>query len=158
MSQVIAEPNAELAVLLLAAGHDEKVLRRHAGFASLRDARVFANRADTKTEVSRAVDARAMRVGIKGLATIEQMLDSESTDGRTRVAAARTALEFAGLLRKGAHLSPIDQYRGLSGQELDALIIQTRAELAEKLAKFSSQPATIDGSRATVVEEAFNAR
>jgi hypothetical protein len=138
MSQVVAEPNEDLAILLLAAGHDERGLKRHAGFASLRAAREFVSRADTKTEVSRAVDARAMRVGIKGLATIEQLLDSASTDGRTRVAAARTALEFAGLLRKGAHLSPEDRYRALSPTELQALIVQTKTELAERTARYEA--------------------
>lgn len=135
MTQVVAEPNEELAVMLLAAGHDEKVLRRHAGFTSLRAARDFANRSDTRAEVSRAVEARAMRVGVKGLACIEQMLDSDSTDGRTRVAAARTALEFAGLLRRSAHLSPEEKYRALSATELSALIQQTKAELAERTAR-----------------------
>jgi hypothetical protein len=134
MTSVTNEPNEELAFLLLAAGHDERELKRHAGFPSLRAAREFASRSDTKAEVSRAVDARAMRVGIKGLTSLEQLLDSESTDGRTRVAAARTALEFAGLLRKGAHLSPEDRYRSLSAEELGVLIAKTKAELDERTA------------------------
>jgi hypothetical protein len=134
MSQVVEEPNEELAILLLAAGHDEHELKKHAGFATLRAAREFAGRSDTRTEVSRAVDARATRVGIKGLASIEQMLDCESTDGRTRVAAARTALEFAGMLRRVAHVSPHDKYAALSAAELSALIEKTKAELAERIA------------------------
>jgi len=154
MSRVVTEPNEELAVMLLAAGHDEKALRRHAGFPSIRAARAFASRADTKAEVSRAVEARAMRVGVKGLATIEQVLDSDSTDGRTRVAAARTALEFAGLLRQSARLSPEDQYRALSTEQLGVLIEQTRAELAGKLSKYSSQPAALTPAP----EQDFSAR
>jgi len=141
MSQVVVEPNEELAILLLAAGHDEHELRKHAGFPSLRAAREFAGRSDIRTEVSRDVDARAMRVGIKGLVSIEQLLDSDSTDGRTRVAAARTALEFAGMLRKGAHLSPEDQYRALSPTELEALIAQTKAELAARTARLEASNA-----------------
>ena len=135
MSQVVAEPNEELGILLLAAGHDEHELKKHAGFPSLRAARAFASRPDTRAEVSKAVEARAMRVGIKGLASIEQMLDSESTDGRTKAAVARTALEFAGMLRKGGQVSPEEKYRALSAPELAVLIAQTKAELAERTAR-----------------------
>jgi len=150
MSQVVAEPNEELAILLLAAGHDEHELRKHAGYPSLRAAREFASRSDTRSEVSKAVEARAARVGIKGLAAIEQMLDSDLTDGRTRIAAARTALEFAGMLRKGAQPSPEDKYRSLSAPELSVLIAQTKAELAERTARRapsdSSHPVTVIAS------------
>jgi hypothetical protein len=134
MSHATAKLNVELAVMLLAAGHDEKALRQHAGFASLRDVREFASRSDTKAEVRRAAEARGLRVGIKGLASIEQILDSESTDGRTRVAAARTALEVAGFLGKEPLLSEKKATRELSVAELNAMIEATRAELQARIA------------------------
>jgi len=140
MSQVIAEPNEELGVMLLATGHDEKALRRHAGFPSIRAARAFANRMDTKAEVRRAVDARTLRVGAKGLAAIEYMLDSDSTDGRTRVAAARTALEVAGFLRKDVRVSEPKLPHDLSAAELSVMIEETRAELAARMAKLPRRP------------------
>jgi len=147
MSQVIVERNEELAVMLLAAGHDEKALRRHAGFPSLRSARDFANRSDIKSEVRRAVEASAIRVGIKGLRTIEQVLDSETTDGRTRVAAARTALEVAGFLGKDALAAEKKLPRELTAAELDVLIGETRAELERALARVGSgaQPVAVIG-------------
>jgi hypothetical protein len=146
MSQVVAVPNAELAVMLLAAGHDEKALRRHAGFASLRDARNFANNPETQAEVRRAVEPRKMRVGIKSLATIEQLLDSENTDGRTRVSAARAGLEVAGLLDKASRSTETRLPRELSVAELTMMIEQTRAELEASLARRPSQPATLVAS------------
>ncbi len=148
MSQAVTEPNTELAILLLAAGHDEKALRRHAGFATRRDARDFASRADTKAQVSQETEARAQRVGIKGLATIELMLDSDSTDGRTRVAAARTALEVAGFLRKDAMASETKLLRELSVPELSAMIEHTRSELerAEARVRVRGQPAALIAS------------
>lgn len=140
MSQVVAEPNEELAVMLLVAGHDEKVLRRHAGFPSVRAARDFANRSDTRAEVKRAVEVRATRVGIKGLSTIEQLLDSEATDGRTRVAAARTALEVAGFIGKDSLVAEKKLPRELSAAELNVLIAETRAELERAQARARVQP------------------
>jgi hypothetical protein len=135
MSQVVTDPDTDLAVLLLAAGYDEKALKRHAGFATLRAARDFASRSDTKAEVRRSVEVRALRVGVKGLASIEHLLDSESTDGRTRVAAARTALEVAGFLRKDSRPADPRLPHDLSAAELSVMIEETRAELAARLAK-----------------------
>lgn len=158
MTDIIVEPNEELAIILLAAGQDEKALRELAGFPSVRAARAFANRPDIKAEVTRAVDARGTRVGVKGLATLEQILDSPSTDGRTRVAAVRTALEFAGHLRRGSRASVEDQYRGLSVEELRVLIDQTRAELGGRMANVSGQPPALSASLTPASEEGFNAR
>lgn len=143
MSHIVAEPNTELAVLLLIAGHDEKVLRRHAGFPSLRAARDFANRSDTMAEVERAVETRRLRIGIKSLAVIEQLLDSDATDGRTRVAAARTGLEAGGILRKDWRSLERKLTRELSVPELNQLIAQTRAELERAEAAARRQPVAL---------------
>jgi hypothetical protein len=146
MTHAIVEPNEELAVMLLAAGHDEKELRRHAGFSSIRAARDFANRADTKAEVERAVEASRQRLGIKSLACLEQMIDNESTTGRDRVAALRTGLEVSGLLRKDLRRSEARLPHDLSAEELSVMIEQTRAELAARLAKLADQPAALISS------------
>lgn len=146
MSQVVTEPNEELAVMLLAAGHDEKALRRHAGFPSLRAARDFASRSDIRAEVERAVEGRRRRLGVKSLAALEQMLDNESTDGRTRVAAARTGLEAAGVLRKDALSAERKLTRELSVAELNQLIAQTREELERAEAAVRPQPAALISS------------
>lgn len=134
MTKLVAEPDEELAVWLLAAGHDERDLRRKAGFASVRDARAFAARADVRAEVQREAEARVRRLGLKGMSNLEDLLDSDSTDGRTRVAAARTAMEVGGLLRRDARASEVKQLRELSAAELSELIEETRADLERRLA------------------------
>lgn len=146
MSHVVAEPNEELAIMLLADGHDEKELRRHAGFASLRDARAFAARPDVRAEVQRAADARARRLGLKAMNSLEGLLDSDSTDGRTRVAAARTAMEVGGLLRRDARVSETKHLRELTAAELSDLIEETRADLERRVAAHALHQARLIAS------------
>jgi hypothetical protein len=146
MSQVVTEPDTELAVMLLAAGHDEKALWRHAGFASLRDARNFANLLDTRAEVERVVEADRRRLGIKSMREIEKLLDSENTDGRMRVSAARLGLEAAGFLDKAPRSTETKLPREYSVAQLTVMIEATRAELEARIAMQSGQPAALIAS------------
>src|SRR5436190_20723934 len=138
MSLVTNAPDTELAVALIAEGHDAHFLRQHAGFATLRDAREFMARSDTKVEVRRQVGERTSRLGFKSMAALEQLLDSDSTDGRTRVAAARTGLEVAGLMRRDQPLSD-KVLRELTVPELAALIEQTKSEIERLRTKVLSR-------------------
>jgi ABC-type sugar transport system ATPase subunit len=147
MSLVTIEPDTELAVALIAEGHDAHYLRDHAGFATLRDAREFIARSETKTAVRRQVEERSSRLGFKSMAALERLLDSDSTDGRTRVAAARTGLEVAGLMRRDQPLSD-KVLRELTVPELAELIAQTKAEIEQLQSKAMSrsQPVTLISS------------
>lgn len=139
MTLETSAPNEELALELLAAGHDARALRKHAGFASLPAARSFIRLPETRDEVQRLVADRIARLGSKAVARLGDLLDSDSTDGRTLVAAARTLMEAAGHLRRD-HSVPIKTYAELSVAELNALIRQTRAELERAQAMARPQP------------------
>jgi hypothetical protein len=138
MSLIATEPDSELAVVLIAEGHDAHFLREHAGFATVRDARVFMARSEIKAEVGRLVEEARSRLGFKSVATLERLLDSDSTDGRTRVAAARTGLEIAGLMRRDQPLSG-KALRELTVPELAELIEHTKSEIERLQAKVRSR-------------------
>lgn len=138
MSLVTNEPDSDLAVALIAEGHDARYLREHAGFGTLRDAREFMARSETKAAVRRQIEERSSRLGLKSMAALERLLDSDSTDGRTRVAAARTGLEVAGLMRREQPLSD-KELRELTVPELAVLIEQTKAEIERLQSKAMSR-------------------
>lgn len=145
MTLPVTALNEDLALQLLADGHDVRALRRFAGFQSLKEARDFARRTETHDEVRRLVADRIARLGAKAVSRLGELLDSDSTDGRTLVAAARTLMEAAGHLRRD-HSVPIKTYAELSVAELNALIVQTRGELEAKLAERSAQPLALIAS------------
>src|SRR4051812_4289952 len=124
MTLPATSPNEDLALQLLADGHDVRTLRRFASTQNLKAARDFARRTETQEEVRRLVADRIARLGSKAVARLGDLLDSATTDGRTLVAAARTLMEAAGHLRRD-HAAPIKTYAELSVPELNALITQT---------------------------------
>src|SRR5436190_15831615 len=98
--QSATSPNEDLALQLLADGHDVRTLRRFAGFQTLKAARDFTRRTETQDEVRRLVADRIASLGAKAIARLGDLLDSDTTDGRTLVAASRTLMEAAGHLRR----------------------------------------------------------
>jgi hypothetical protein len=132
MNALLKQPNVELAIVLLADGHDAKLLRKHCGFPSHRAARDFMNASDTRSAVRELVRERAGRLGIKSLRRLEQLVDDENVEARVAVAAARTGLEVGGLLHKDAAV-PIKNMSDLSVAEINELIAQTKRELEAAL-------------------------
>jgi hypothetical protein len=132
MSALVKQPNAELAIELLADGHDAQSLRKHCGFTSLRAARDFMNEPDTRSAVRELTRERTARLGMKSLIRLESLVDDDNLEPRVAVAAARAGLETAGFLGKDSVL-PVKELADLSVAELNVLIDSTRRELEAAL-------------------------
>jgi hypothetical protein len=139
MTLQAAAPNEDLALQLLADGNDVQTLRRFAGFRSLKEARDFTRRIETRDEVRRLVEDRKAHLGAKAISRLGALIDSHTTDGRTLVAASRTLMEAAGHLRRD-HSIPVKTYAELTVPELNALITQTKCELERLQAESRTQP------------------
>jgi hypothetical protein len=130
----IPEPNEALGLQMLADGEDISMLVSHCGFASLHAARQFANQYRTQETVHRLWRERAARIGIKAMKRVEAILDDQTCDKRSAVAAARTGLDLAGLSGKPM-MPPVRRVEELSVAELTELIEATRRELEESKRK-----------------------
>jgi len=128
-------PNAELAVILLAAGCSQSYIRKQCGFESQRAVQAFCRDEDTRREAAELTGERAKRLGRRALVNLEQILGTAQPDLRAHVLAIRTALEVSGDLRD-AHSAPIKSVRELSVPELSQLIDATKQELNARVARY----------------------
>jgi len=129
-----AGPNAELAVILLAAGCSQDYIRSQCGFESRRAVQAFCRDEDVRREAAELATERARRVGKRAMASLEEILNTPQTDLRAQVLAIRTALEVSGDLKRD-HAAPVKSVRDLSVAELATLIESTRAELDARVTR-----------------------
>jgi hypothetical protein len=135
MKLQVTSRNEQIALELLADGHDVRAIWRDAGFRNLTEARAYARLPETRDEVERLVADRLARLSARSVARLGELIESKTTDGRTIVAASRTLMEAAGRFRRDSQI-PLKQLRELSAAELGVLIAETRAELEQARAKY----------------------
>lgn len=138
------EPNAELAVILLAAGCPQSYIRRQCGFETSRQVAAFCRDDDIRRRAGELAAERTRRVGKRAMVCLEQILATPQTDLRAQVLAIRTALEVSGDLKRD-HSPPVKSVRELSVPELDALISATRAELDTRITRQRDSAANLAG-------------
>jgi hypothetical protein len=128
-------PDAELAVILLAAGCPQSFIRTRCGFESQRQVQAFCRDEDVRREAAELAGERAKRVGKRALVSLEQILSAPQTDLRAHVLAIRTALEVSGDLKRD-HSAPVKSVRELSVGELSELIAATKQELDARVGRY----------------------
>lgn len=132
-----AEPDRELAVILLASGCTHSYVRRQCGFQTMRDVATFARDSDVRQEVEAVAGDRVRRIGKRAMVRLERLLSTEHTDLRATVLAVRTGLELSGDLKREA-TAPVKSVRELTVPELSALIDSTRAELNQRVSRLGT--------------------
>ena len=132
-----AEPNTELAIILLASGCTHSYVRQQCGFPTLKAVANFARDDETRREVEAVAGDRVRRIGKRALVRLERILSESHTDLRATVLAVRTGLELSGDLKREA-LAPVKSVRELTVGELTTLIDSTKAELRERVSRLGT--------------------
>jgi hypothetical protein len=130
-----AEPNHELAIVLLASGQSQQFVREQCGFVSMRDVQAFAKDSDVRQAIKDQRQMRVQRVSDRALVNLETILSTDHKDLRAHVLAIRTALDVGGALNKEAAL-PVKEVSDLSVHELNELIAATKHELSQRLGEY----------------------
>lgn len=128
-------PDAELAIVLLAAGCSQSFIRQRCGFETQRAVQAFCRDEDVRREVATITAERAKGLGRRALVNLEKILATPQPDLRAHVLAIRTALEVSGDLRD-AHSAPAKTVRELSVSELSELIAATKQELDARVTRY----------------------
>ena len=139
-SKAQGEPDAELAVILLAAGMSQDYIRVKCGFESRRAVQAFCRDDDVRREAQELSAERSKRVGKRALVCLEEILNTPQTDLRAKVLAIRTGLEVSGDLKR-ENAAPVKSVRELTAGELGELIAATRAELDARIGRYRADSA-----------------
>jgi hypothetical protein len=137
-----AGPDTELAVILIAAGCSQSVIRQKCGFESQRAVQAFCRDDDVRREAAELAGERVKRLGRRASMCLEEILETPHTDLRAQVLAIRTALELSGELKRD-HAAPAKTVRELSVGELNELIAATRSELEARIGRYQSDGRTL---------------
>jgi hypothetical protein len=128
-------PDAELAIVLLAAGMPQSFIRTRCGFDSQRAVQAFCRDEDVRLAAAELANERARRLGRRASVCLEEILSTPQTDLRAHVLAIRTALEVSGDLKRD-HSAPVKSVRELSVGELNQLIEATQNELESRVGRY----------------------
>jgi len=128
-----AEPDYELAVILLAQGCAQAFIRERCRFPTHRAVQAFCREDETRKAVAALHEERRERVGRSAMVSLERIVSAETfSDLRAQVLAIRTALEVSGNIRRDTS-PPVKSVRELSVAELNELIATTRSELDARI-------------------------
>jgi hypothetical protein len=137
-----AGPDTELAVILLAAGCSQSVIRQKCRFESQRAVQAFCRDDDVRREAAELAGERVKRLGRRASMCLEEILTAPQTDLRAHVLAIRTALELSGELKRD-HAAPAKTVRELTVGELNELIAATRSELEARIGRYRADGVTL---------------
>lgn len=141
-----AGPDYDLAVILLAAGQPQALIRAKCGFQTARECAAFCRDDETRQRAADLAGERVKRLGRRASVCLEEILNAPQTDLRAQVLAIRTALEVSGELKRD-HSAPAKTVRELTVPELNELIAATRKELNARIASYPPVGAAITHER-----------